>query len=177
MNIGVFFGSTTGNTEDIAELIEAHLTDLDTCPNVHVHNIADASVHLMENYPLIICGMPTWDYGELQADWEDIWEELTSLDLQGVTFAVFGCGDQIGYPEWFQDAIGMLHDKLKAQGGKPIGYWPAEGYRFERSKAFLADSQEFVGLPIDEDNQHELTQERVDTWCGKLLEDYSQAGI
>ena len=168
MNIGIFFGSTTGNTEDVADLIQEQLP-----PNSsQLHNIADEPVQLMENYELIICGIPTWDYGELQADWEDIWEELESLNLTGRYVAFFGCGDQIGYPEWYQDAIGMLHEKLTAKGATPLAYWSTEGYEFEQSKAATTNNH-FVGLAIDEDNQHELTQERVEQWCQKLMQEFN----
>ena len=169
MTIGVFFGSTTGNTEDVAENIQKQLQPLD----VTLHNIADDPLSLMPNYQLLICGIPTWDYGELQADWEDIWHELDTLHLEGRYFAVFGCGDQIGYPEWFQDAIGLLHDKLHARGAKPLGYWPTAGYAFEQSKAAIENNDRFVGLAIDEDNQHELTQQRIQQWCQQLINEYN----
>ena len=64
---------------------------------------------------------PTWDYGELQADWEDVWAEIDALDLSGIQMAFFGCGDQVGYPEWYQDAMGLLHDKCIGLGATAIG--------------------------------------------------------
>ena len=95
MGIALFFGSTTGNTEDIADQIRNILGS----DRVDIFNVADDSVSLMLEYSTVICGIPTWDYGELQADWEDIWEEIDALDLTGIQMAFFGCGDQIGYPE------------------------------------------------------------------------------
>ena len=169
MSIALFFGSTTGNTEDIADQIR----DIFGADEIDIYNVADDSVALMHDYDTIICGIPTWDYGELQADWEDIWDEIDSLELAGKQFACFGCGDQIGYPEWYQDAIGLLHDKLLAQGGSPIGYWPTEGYTFETSKAATADRSQFVGLAVDEDTQHELTDQRVSAWCAQLQQEIS----
>ena len=171
MTIGVFFGSTTGNTEDIAEQIQEQLQPMD----VALHNVADDPVTLMHDYSLFICGIPTWDYGELQADWEDIWDELDALDLQGKYFAVFGCGDQIGYPEWYQDAVGLLHDKLQARGANPLGYTDTAGYKFEKSKAAIDSNSRFVGLSVDEDNQHELTEQRVQQWCEQVINEYNAA--
>lgn len=170
MSIALFFGSTTGNTEDIADKIRENLgTD-----KVDVFNVADDSVSLMLDYETVICGIPTWDYGELQADWEDIWEEIDVLDLSGIQMAFFGCGDQIGYPEWYQDAMGLLHDKCIGLGAKAIGYWSTMGYQFEVSKAATADGSQFIGLAVDEDSQHELTDQRVTTWCKQLLEEISE---
>ncbi|MCS5559377.1 MAG: flavodoxin FldB [Oceanospirillaceae bacterium] len=167
MTIALFFGSTTGNTEDIADQIR----DIFGADQLDIYNVADDSVSLMLDYDTLICGIPTWDYGELQADWEDIWEEIDNLNLKNKQFACFGCGDQIGYPEWYQDAVGLLHDKLVAQGASAIGYWPTTGYTFETSKAATADGSQFVGLAVDEDSQHELTDQRVTAWCAQLQQE------
>ncbi|VEA32518.1 flavodoxin FldB [Salmonella enterica subsp. enterica] len=48
-------------------------------------------------------------------------------------------GDQLGYGEWFLDALGMLHDKLALKGVKFVGYWPTEGYEFTSNKPVIAD--------------------------------------
>lgn len=170
MSIALFFGSTTGNTEDIADQIR----DIIGSDNLDIFNVADDSVSLMLDYETVICGIPTWDYGELQADWEDIWEEIDGLDLTGIKMAFFGCGDQVGYPEWYQDAMGLLHDKCMRLGAEAIGYWSTEGYQYEVSKAATADNSQFIGLAVDEDGQHELTDQRVIAWCQQLLEEISE---
>lgn len=36
----------------------------------------------MEEYSILILGIPTWDFGELQEDWEAIWPQLTQLNLR-----------------------------------------------------------------------------------------------
>lgn len=55
---------------------------------------------------------PTRDFGEIQEDWEAVWDQLDTLNLEGKIVALYGMGDQLGYGEWFLDALGMLHDKL-----------------------------------------------------------------
>ncbi len=84
-------------------------------------------------------------------------------------------GDQIGYTDWFQDALGMLHEQVSAQGAQIIGYWPNQGYEFAASKALTPDESKFVGLSLDEDTQYNLTDERLDTWCEQILLEYSSA--
>ncbi len=74
-------------------------------------------------------------------------------------------GDQLGYGEWFLDALGMLHDKLATKGVKFVGYWPTEGYEFTSPKPVIADGQLFVGLALDETNQYDLSDERIQSWC------------
>lgn len=77
-------------------------------------------------------------------------------------------GDQLGYGEWFPDALGMLHDKLALKGVKFVGYWPTEGYEFTSNKPVIADGQLFVGLALDETNQYDLSDERIRTGVNKF---------
>ena len=169
MKIGLFYGSTTCYTEIVAEKIQAIIgADI-----VDIFNIKDQPLTLCLDYDFIIFGISTWDYGELQEDWESIWSDINQLDLSDKIIALYGMGDQIGYTEWFQDALGMLHEQVLAQGGKPVGYWPILGYEFTASKALTADGELFVGLSLDEDSQYNLTDDRLDTWCEQILVEYS----
>ncbi|TNE79019.1 MAG: flavodoxin FldB [Gammaproteobacteria bacterium] len=162
--IGLFYGSSTCYTEMVAEKIAAELGEA----LVDVHNIADTPVSTMTGYELLILGIPTWDYGELQEDWENCWDELDSLDLHGKTVALYGLGDQVGYPEWFLDALGYLWAKVRNLGANTVGYWPVDGFEFEESKALTEDEHYFVGLAIDDENQFDLTDQRIKTWCSQI---------
>jgi len=138
-------------------------------PTPPLFNIADTDVSEMQNYDFIIVGIPTWDYGELQEDWEECWEQLSDLDLTGKTVAIWGQGDQEGYGQWFQDAVGYLHDQLKSRGAKMVGYWPIEGYEFEASEALDDSETQFLGLALDDENQFDLSEERIDTWLKQIF--------
>ena len=83
--------------------------------------------------------------------------------------ALFGLGDQYGYADWFQDALGMLHDAVIQQDCQVIGYWPNQGYEFTHSKALTEDREYFVGLSLDDENQFEQTDQRINTWVAQLL--------
>ncbi|OEE85637.1 flavodoxin FldB [Enterovibrio norvegicus FF-162] len=168
MKIGLFYGSTTCYTEMAAEKIRDILGD----ELVDVHNIKDAPVSDMNQYDLLLLGISTWDFGELQEDWEAVWNQLEGLKLQGKTVALFGLGDQEGYAEWYLDAMGLLHDQLLPTGLNFVGYWPVEGYTFDASKALTEDGKHFVGLALDEDSQYELSDERIATWCEQVLTEY-----
>ncbi len=130
MKIGLFYGSSTCYTEMAAEKIR----DIIGAELVTLHNLKDDSPQLMEQYDVLILGIPTWDFGEIQEDWEAVWAELDNLNLDGKIVALYGMGDQLGYGEWFLDALGMLHDKLTNKAVKFIGYWPTEGYEFTSPK-------------------------------------------
>lgn len=166
--LGLFYGSSTCYTEMAAEKIRATLG----AATVDVFNIADEPVITAAFYDCLIFGIPTWDYGELQEDWEEIWGELDELDLHGKKVALYGLGDQVGYPEWFLDALGYLHNKLCERGATAVGYWPNAGYQFEASKALTADQRYFVGLALDEENEFHLTDARIRTWCEQILREF-----
>ncbi|PKF61814.1 flavodoxin FldB [Psychromonas sp. psych-6C06] len=167
MKIGLFYGSSTCYTEIVAEKIQATIG----AELVDIYNIKEAGLSKINDYDILIFGISTWDYGELQEDWGALWHEVCGLSVQNKLVALFGLGDQDGYGEWFVDALGMLHIELQPQSPRFIGQWPVTGYQFEASKALTDDKQHFVGLAIDEDSQYELSDERIEQWCLQILEE------
>ncbi|WP_394174356.1 flavodoxin FldB [Thalassotalea litorea] len=167
MKIGLFYGSTTCYTEMAAEKIQATIgEDL-----VEIFNIKDVPLNQCEDFDIIIFGISTWDFGELQEDWESSWDDIATLNLSNKIVALFGLGDQQGYGEWFQDALGMLHDQVIITNPSIIGYWPNEGYEFSASKALSEDQQFFVGLALDDECQYDLTDQRIEQWCQQILQE------
>jgi flavodoxin II len=169
LNIGLFYGSTTCYTEMAAEKIQAHLSILAPQNTVELHDIKDVALSRAEDYDILIFGISTWDFGELQEDWESSWQDITGLNLATKTVALFGLGDQLGYADWFQDALGLLHDELLLLSCEVVGYWPNQGYEFAASKALTPDHDFFVGLSLDDENQYDLTEQRIEQWCSALL--------
>lgn len=165
--VALFFGSDLGNTEDAAQQIVKQLEPIE----VDVYDVADTPIEVMNDYEFLILGMPTWDYGGTQIDWDDSWESLNEQSFSGKTVACFGLGDQFGYADFFQDAMGLLHDLVKDNGGNMIGYWPNEDYDFDESKALTEDQKFFVGLALDEDNQASLSEERIANWTQQIIKE------
>ncbi len=163
--VGLFYGTQTGNTETVAEAICAQLGE----DIVEMHDVSEISVEDLGEYDYLIIGCPTWNIGELQADWEIFYPELDDVDFSGKTIAYFGCGDQIGYADNFMDAMGLLEEKIAAGGGKTVGRWSADGYEFDASKALR--NGDFVGLAIDEDNQSYMTDERIAAWVAQVRQE------
>lgn len=166
--IGLFYGSTTGMTEDIAYKIqtlaqEQHNLDITPINIIDLDDPNDMFLHRR-----LILGIPTWNYGEYQDDWEMILDKITGANLSQHTIALYGLGDQVGYPEFFLDALGMLAKQLQAQGATLVGQWSSAGYKFQASKALLPNGQ-FVGLGIDEDSEPEKTDERLSAWLSHVL--------
>ncbi|MGS2722015.1 flavodoxin FldB [Paraglaciecola aestuariivivens] len=167
--IGLFYGSTTCYTEMAAEKIQTQINQLLGFECVDIFNIKDTSLQHSQDFTHLIFGISTWDFGELQEDWESSWDEISQLNLANKTVAIFGLGDQLGYTDWFQDAVGMLHDELAILGCDFVGYWPNQGYEFAASKALTEDKSYFVGLSLDDENQYDLTDERIAGWCQQIL--------
>lgn len=173
LKIGLFYGSTTCYTEMAAEKIQAALNTLFDDQVVELHNIKDVPLSNAETYDILIFGISTWDFGELQEDWESHWDDVKTLNLQDKTVALFGLGDQIGYTDWFQDALGMLHDELVVLGCRLVGYWPNQGYDFAASKGLSEDQAHFVGLSLDDENQFDQTDERIAAWTAQIVDEMS----
>lgn len=164
--IGIFFGSDEGNTQAIAGRIAERFSTQE----VEIHDIADVTQLDFSAYEIILLGISTWDFGQIQSDWEEFWPDAEAMRYDNKIVALFGLGDQFGYGDFFVDAMGMLHDVVKARGAKIIGHWPIKGYEFDASKALTPEGNHFVGLAIDEDQQAELTDQRIDQWCAQLIE-------
>ncbi|CAA0090717.1 Flavodoxin [BD1-7 clade bacterium] len=167
LKTGLFYGTDTGNTEEIADKISENLANVGCA--VEMHDISQSEVSQLQDYELLILGIPTWDFGGIQSEWDRVNDQLRAVDLTGKTVALFGLGDQFGYGDYFVDAMGWLRDHVSSAGGQLIGHWSTDGYDFEESRAANADKSEFCGLAIDEDQQFELTDQRIEQWVDQLV--------
>jgi len=165
-SIALIYGTDTSNTEEVGHKIAKQWEELGE--SVEIFNIKDIEPSLLEQYSTLILGIPTWDFGGIQSDWEDIEDSLGELSLENTTIALYGLGDQFGYGDYFVDAVGWLYEKLLPTKATFIGQWSTEGYEFEASRACINDKEHFIGLAIDEDQQFELTDQRVEEWVIQL---------
>ena len=163
------YGSDTGNTD---EIVNTFVTDLfKDSFNLEIVEVGNLTSEDWTSHTLYLLGIPTWYDGELQSDWEDYFEEFKTIDFTGKTVAVFGLGEQLGYGEWFCDGIGILAEVVIKNGGTAIGLTKKDtSFEFENSKA-LKDEDTFWGLCLDEDNQSELTEDRLKDWYIQLKEE------
>lgn len=163
MATAIFYASNTGNTADVANMISKELGD------VEVFDISDG-VEKINDFDKVIIGTSTWGEGDHQDDFEEAWDDFCGLDFSNKTVALFGLGDQDDYGEYFLDAMGMVHEQVVSAGASVIGEWDeVDQYEHEESKAEI--DGKFVGLAIDEDNQSEMTEERVQRWCSSIKGD------
>ena len=155
----VIYGSSTGTCESIAQLIGDKL-------GVEIIAAADITADKVAEYDNLLLGSSTWGDGEMQDDWYDAINEVKGADLTGKTIALFGCGDSESYSDTFCDAIGVLYDELKDTGATFIGAVSADGYNFSSSISVVDGN--FIGLAIDDVNESDLTEERVDNWIASI---------
>jgi len=163
MATAIFYASSTGNTERAAKAIREQLGGKSA---VKLFNIADSGVDKMNDFDKLLIGVSTWGSGDLQDDWEEVFNDFKALDFSDKTVAFFGLGDQEEYSGEYLDAMGTLYDAAVEKGANVIGAWPTEGYEFDDSRAVHDDM--FVGLALDEDNQDNLTEERVAAWVEQI---------
>ena len=152
----VIYGSSTGTCEDIAKRIASKLD------NAEVVDAAKLNVETIAAYDKLLLGTSTWGAGEMQDDWYDGVKALKAADLNGKTIALFGCGDSESYCDTFCGGMAELYKAVEGKGANLVGMVSADDYNFEDSEAVI--DGEFVGLALDEMNESDKTDERIDAW-------------
>ena len=148
MKTAIFYGSTTGTTEMVAgkvgELLGAEV-------------LSATEIDRVEEYDFVIFATSTWGMGDLQDDWYEALDKLKTKNLSGKKVGLIGIGDQFGFGDTFVDGIGTIYEEIKDMGINLVGKTSTDGYSFSGSKAV-----------IDENNQSELTDERINAWVEKV---------
>ncbi|KAL9139752.1 flavodoxin [Amphidinium carterae] len=161
--VGLLYSTQTGNTEEAASIISE-------ATGLEVTAVDDLDAADLGSYDGLIVGCPTWNTGADEyrsgTAWDDLLDDIRGLSLSGKPVAVFGCGDSQSYGDNFCDGIEELRETFKAAGAKNLGYVDASGYEFEESKS-VRDGK-FLGLPLDQDNEAEMSEERVAAWVAQL---------
>lgn len=160
--IGIFYGSSSGTTENVANVIAEKLG----VQASDIHNVSEASPADLAPYDVLLLGTSSTGSGDLQDDWYDFLPKIKSLDLSGKLVGLFGCGDSSSFSDTFCGGMGQLYNGLKGTGCKFIGSTDTTGYTFDDSEAVV--DGKFVGLALDEMNEEGLTPERIDAWIENL---------
>lgn len=160
MKVVVLYGTNTGYSQGVAEKIGKGFY------GAIVEDISKYDINDLDDFDLIILGSSTFGFGDLCDDWEDKIEELGNLELDGKKIGLFATGDQYGYSDSFVGAMAHLYEKANSTGATVIGFTSTDGYEHDDSEAEI--DGKFVGLAIDEDNQSELTDSRIEKWIAQL---------
>lgn len=163
--IGLFYSTSTGHTEEIAYQIQSELGTSDP------QEISEVDLSTLEGLDGLVVGAPTWntdaDESRSGTAWDDVLGSISGLNLSGKPVAIYGLGDSVSYGDYFCDAIEEIHRHFKEAGANLVGHWPADDYQHSGSKAILDDGK-FCGLPLDQDNEDDKTDERIKGWVAQL---------
>lgn len=163
MTTAIFYTSQCNHAKGVAEKISKAFDE------IRIFDIAVTGSEYINDFKHIIFGVSTSNHGEMQKDWQKIWDDFKDINFKGKTVAIFGLGDQANYPDEFADAMKYVYDDLIKSGANIIGFTSTNSYNFNSSKAVIEDK--FVGLVIDEVNQSHLTDKRIQEWADKIKED------
>lgn len=118
-NVLIVYGSTTGNTETVAEKIADRLTG-----GGHAVTVLDAgkaqAPGLCAGRDCVLFGCSTWgeDTIELQDDFVPLFDAFGSIGASGVKVASFGCGDS-SYT-YYCGAVDAINEKLEKLGANIV---------------------------------------------------------
>lgn len=164
--IGIFYGSTTGTTAEVAGEIAKRLG----VDSKDVRNVAEAAPSQVASYDVLILGASTWGAGDLQEDMATFLDGLSALDLRDKMVAIFGCGDEM-MSDTFCNSVGEIYHRLHDTHAEFIAPFENDPYKYNHSDSDVKGM--IVGLCIDNTNHPEETPARLDAWCEEIKQEIS----
>lgn len=158
--IAIIYGSSTGNTESVAKNLNDFLDG-----NADLYDAENVSVETIKDYPYLILGTSTTGIGELQEDWESFLPSFSKIDFSGKKVAIFALGDSASFSSSFAESMRVIYDAIHDKV-EIVGSVADEGYTYDDSMAVI--DGEWLGLPIDEDNEYDMTDKRLQDWANTL---------
>jgi flavodoxin I len=162
MKIAIIYSHSAKKTSQVAKEIKS----LFGSKKIEDKDVNSLDPEDLKGYDLLLLGAPSWFDGELPTYWDELVPAIEDVDFNGTKVAIFGNGNQVGYPENFGDAIGLLARVFVNSGASLIGRTAIEGYSFESSLAL--DNNEFLGLLLDFENQKNKNKSRIEEWVHSI---------
>lgn len=160
-----------GNVENVSGKITEKLTGYEVLAKP-ISRVTPQDLNDFDNW--IIGGSTVGSHVWMDADdsnrWHDYFKKLDSVNLRSKVIAFYGLGDQILYPHHFVDGLGVFQEEFSRRDARIVGQWPVDGYNFTDSEG--VDDNRFFGLALDEDQQPELTEERIGNWLNLVLKEF-----
>jgi flavodoxin I len=169
--VAIFYGPENGSVHRVAKLLASKIENKKP-ELIHVNEAVTTDLERFDNiiFGISTVGRDTWDQNFGNVDWSKFMPLVTSFDFTGKKVAIFGLGDHITYAYHFVNAMGLLAKLVIKNGGQLVGRVSPEGYTFQDSDAL--DGGLFQGLPLDEDFEPELTDERLNCWVEQLNREF-----
>ncbi len=165
--MGIFIGTAGGTSMKIADALSEEF-DIGLDDLINMEEDFDDIEDQMLEYDVLFIGSSTWGQGDVHFSWVDPVLEIEDdeIDFSGKTVAFFGAGDSVKHGEHFCSALGKLHKTFTEAGAKAVGFIPKDGYSYEFSLAEM--DGKLCGCAIDEHNESEKSDERIQKWIGVL---------
>lgn len=158
--IGIFYGSSGGNTKEVSEFIAEKL-------GAEVTNIKDAKIEDFDKFTKFIFATSSYGFGELQDDWFEKIELLDEVDFKEKTVALVGVGGLARHADSFCSSLVDFLPRIK--GANLVGQSDLDGYKIKKSSAFI--NGKFIGLCVDFKGDKNW-QSRVEKWCESVKDNF-----
>lgn len=165
--IGLFYAPSGGSVHKVAKRIKQKIKGR----KVDMLYIRDVKPEDFLNYSNLILvsstsGKDAWN-NEGSDEWAAFMPGLQKLRLDGRRVALVGLGNSVLYPNNFVDGLSNLAALVEKRGGILIGKTETDGYTYTMSRS-IQDNL-FMGLPLDEDNEADQTDARIEKWLSLVL--------
>jgi len=134
-NIIIVYGSSTGNSESVADLIAENVNG-----DATVYSADVATDELFAGADLVVFGSSTWGAGELQDDFQEFYDVFVDeAFLSGKDVAVFGLGDSESFEDTFCEAANIIEAGLKeAKANITVPVLKVDGDPDDNKEAIIA---------------------------------------
>lgn len=118
--VTIIYGSESGNTERVAEILAATLQKHDV-KTIVKSVLDDGIVEAIKETKALLLGSSTWDHGKPQEDFKAWMNQLDGTVLKGKEVGVFATGDREGWPEAFCGAADVIKKYASKAGAILVG--------------------------------------------------------
>lgn len=168
----LFFSPEGGNVNRVATMLGA-LIGNDKADIIPAKEVESEEFDKYKQIILIgsTVGTDHWSNETVVNEWPEFFSKMKDISFENKKVGIVGLGNSFLYPSHFADGMAEHYKEIKKHNAKIFGKVDPEGYDFTDSEA-LNDDGLFCGLPIDEDNEPELTSERLEKWINSLKPDF-----
>ena len=168
----LFYSPEGGNVDSVAN----RLGELIGTDKVDIIPVKELEKGDLDKYNKIILvgstvGTDHWNNETIVDEWTEFFKMIKEISFEKKKVAIVGLGNSVLYPSHFADDMAVLYEGIIKQNAKVFGSVDSKDYDFEDSEA-VNDDGFFCGLAIDEDNEAELTTERLEKWISILKSDF-----
>ncbi len=168
----LFFSPEGGNVNGVANML-GEMIGNDKIDVIPVKEVVKEDI--MKYDKIILAGSTVgadhWNNETIVDEWPEFFMKIKEISFEKKKVAIIGLGNCVLYPEHFAAGMAILYENLKKLNAQIFGKIEAKGYDFTDSEALLEDGY-FCGLALDEDNEAELTAERLEKWISILKPDF-----